>query len=192
MDDIKHLWIIARDAGVCIFEASLGDLEKDIDGDLIAGFFTAILQFAKEISDTDVKSINLSDANLLFSLSEHVVLVRWVSDASIFNKGERILRELEQEFTRKYQNVFEPKWDGNVSVFSDFATDVQRITNQTPLERISSKWLGKYLPILPFMQRMSESRANLKDLMTNPGDFIKFFLHKMKTAKKAAAKHFQK
>ncbi len=188
MDDLKHLWIIARDAGVCIFEASLGELKKEIDGDLIAGFFTAILQFAQEVSDSDIKSIKLGEADLLFSLSEYVLCVLWVDEVSKINQGAKILRDLEARFYSKYLPVFEAKWAGNVTIFADFANDVEQITSQRPLEKLSTKFLGKPFLIQEIRQKIMEHKDQVREFIANQTTQIKEILQKSKIFKIIAEK----
>jgi hypothetical protein len=188
MDDLKHFWIIARDAGVCIFEASLGELKKEIDSDLIAGFFTAMLQFAQEVSDSEVKSIKLGESDLLFSLSEYVLCVLWIDEISILNRGAKTLRDLEAEFYTKYRPVFEAKWGGNVSVFEDFAVDVERITNQKPIDKIASKFLGKPFQTAEILQKLADRRDFVRGLIANQSNQIRNLFEKTKIFQKIAAK----
>ncbi len=186
MDDLKHLWIIARDAGVCIFEASLGELKKEIDGDLIAGFFTAMLQFAQEVSESDVKSIKLGEADLLFSSSDYLVCVLWVDDVSVINPGAKILTELESKFYSKYRPVFEANWTGNVTPFEDFAADVEQITNQKPLAKLSTKFLGKSFELI--QQKLERNKDLVKEFIANQKGQIREFLEKSKIFQKIVAK----
>jgi hypothetical protein len=188
MDDLKHFWIIARDAGVCIFEASLGALKKEIDGDLIAGFFTAMLQFAQEVSDSEVKSIKLGEGDLLFSLSEYVLCVLWVDEITILNRGAKTLRDLEAEFNTKYQSVFEANWGGNVDVFEDFAVDVERITNQKPMDKIASKFLGKPFRTAEIWHRLVERRDLVREFIANQSSQMRNLLEKTKIFQKIAVK----
>ncbi len=188
MDDLKHLWIIARDAGVCIFEASLGELKKEIDGDLIAGFFTAMLQFAQEVSESDVKSIKLGEADLLFSSSDYVVCVLWVEDVSVINPGAKILTELESKFYSKYRPVFEANWTGNVTLFEDFAADVEQITTQKPLAKLSAKFLGKPFLLKDIRQKLEKNRDQVKEFIANQKGQIREFLEKSKIFQKIVAK----
>ncbi len=187
MDDIKHLWIIARDAGVCIFESALGELKKEIDGDLIAGFFTAMLQFAQEVSASDVKSIKLGDADLLFSLSDYVVCVLWVDDVSLINPGAKVLTEIEAKFYSKYRPVFEANWTGNVSIFEDFAGDVEQVTNQRPLGKLST-FLGKPFLIQDIRQKIEKNKDQVKEFIANQKGQIREILEKSKIFQKIVAK----
>lgn len=188
MDDIKHLWIIAREAGVCIFEASFGELKKEIDGDLIAGFFSAMLQFAQEISASDVKSIKLGDADLLFSLSDYVVCVLWVDDVSLINPGAKVLTELEGKFYSRYRPVFEANWGGNVTVFEDFANDVEQVTSQKPLDKMSTKFLGKPFLIQNIRQKIEARKDQVKEFIANQKGQIKDLLEKSKIFQKIVTK----
>ncbi len=188
MNEMKHLWIIARDAGVCIFEASLGDLKKEIDGDLIAGFFTAMLQFAQEVSDSEVKSIKLGDADLFFSLSDYVLCVLWVEDVSLINPGAKVLTELEAKFYSKYRPVFEANWAGNVTLFENFTEDVEQITNQKPLEKLSTKFLGKPFLIQDIRRKLEKNKDQVKEFIANQKGAIKDLLEKSKIFQKIVGK----
>jgi len=188
MDDLKHLWIIAREAGVCIFEASLGELKKEIDADLIAGFFTAILQFAQELSESNVKNIKLGESDLLFSLSEYLLFVLWIDNVSLINPGEKILRELEARFYAKYRPIFESHWNGNVTIFADFTSDIEQITKQKPIEKISTKFLGKPFLVQDILHKIQGHKDQVKEFLANQTEQIKQVLFKNKIFQKIAIK----
>jgi hypothetical protein len=179
MGDFKHLWIIARDSGVCIFEAQLDEEDRDIDGDLIAGFFTAILQFSRELSKTDIKSMNMSDGKLLFSANEVALFVLWAEDDCPRIKSEDVLRNLESAFCNKYGDCL-ANWGGNINEFSDFGPVVEDVANANIIDRISLKFLGKKITNLNIKKVITDKRNEVKDFISNQTDQIKGLLGKTK------------
>ncbi|HMF31565.1 MAG TPA: hypothetical protein VKK79_09135 [Candidatus Lokiarchaeia archaeon] len=180
MGDFKHLWVIARDSGVCIFEAQLDEAERDIDADLISGFFTAILQFSRELSSTDIKSMNMSDGVMLFSANDVALFVLWAeADCPTF-KAESTLRDLESAFCTKYGDCFAGGWGGNVSEFSDFGQIVEDIANTKLVDKIALKLLGQKITTFDFKKTINEKRDLVRDFISNQTDQIKSLLGRTK------------
>ncbi len=65
MDDIKGVWIITG-TGLCVLHRTYSKEGSNIDQTLFAGFLTAIMSMAQEITNSEIQKIDMKQLNLHF------------------------------------------------------------------------------------------------------------------------------
>lgn len=119
------LWILDRNAGLCIFEQAFEDLPKTMASDLVTGFFYAILTFSHEIASQDVEFIQMRDIRIMFHGDGRVLLALATKNEVDQGYASSFLHSLEHRFSEKYQVILEKGQLNNTSLFVDFAHDVE-------------------------------------------------------------------
>jgi hypothetical protein len=122
---VYKLWILDRDAGICLFEQAFADFPSELDSDLIGGFLTAISKFCVEFVGEGVHAIETPSMRILYQESERFTVVmlfeNWVNKAM----AEVAIGEVTRRFQEKYAQYISEGKLSNVAVFQDFAAEME-------------------------------------------------------------------
>ncbi|HMF31969.1 MAG TPA: hypothetical protein VKK79_11165 [Candidatus Lokiarchaeia archaeon] len=165
MPSLRHLWIIGRYSGICIFEAILGEEdEENLDADLVSGLFSAILALGREIAKRDIESMNFGGQVVLFSTSPAFLFVLMTEKANV-EASRDALDNIAQEFRRRYEDIIENFPQGEVSQFAEFGDYMKKFNFHLP--RISDRvsFLGQHFDPVEMEERMKDSGRGMKTLM---------------------------
>ncbi|MDD1778031.1 MAG: hypothetical protein LUQ65_07655 [Candidatus Helarchaeota archaeon] len=124
---IFGVWIIHKD-GKCLLFREYAEL--NIDEQLFSGFLVAILAFSKEISNRQLKSLNLEDLTLYYKHNQSNKLI-FVIAADSKERESRVrekIDRIEERFILKFGEIL-PEWSGDISIFSDFEPELDSILN---------------------------------------------------------------
>jgi hypothetical protein len=124
-DDYIKLWLMDRNAGICIFEQSFEDMPKTLASDLVTGFFYAMLTFSNEIASQDVEFIQLRDIRIVFHGEGRLLFAMATTNDADHEFTGRLLRDLERRFQDKYKKLLEKGFLNNTAVFEGFANEVE-------------------------------------------------------------------
>jgi hypothetical protein len=131
MKEIAQLWIIDRDAGICIFEQNFQPLPKEVNPDLISGFFIALISFAQELTDQDIQYIQMKAMRIYFQQAEKFVFaIASPAEIESTDNVQKVIVKLEDKFKTKYQTQIEKGYFGYTSVFESFAADVEEVVGE--------------------------------------------------------------
>jgi hypothetical protein len=124
-DDYIKLWLMDRNAGICIFEQSFEDMPKTLASDLVTGFFYAMLTFSNEIASQDVEFIQLRDIRIVFHGEGRLLFAMATTNDADHEFTGGLLRDLERRFQDKYKKLLEKGFLNNTAVFEGFANEVE-------------------------------------------------------------------
>ena len=112
--------------GVLCYSKNFFD-EIKIREEIVAGFLSAISDFAEEIKGGKIKTLNFGNFNLIYSYSDEFDFIFVI----VADKGdiEREIRPkveiMKSEFIGRYRS-FLKEWTGNISVFEEFDEFVEK------------------------------------------------------------------
>lgn len=129
---MKHLWILNRDSGVCLFEQYFGGDDNkpaisQLDSDLFTGFVAAIFSFSQVISGSSIEVMVLQDGTLYYRLSEYIVIVILAEKTEVPAKMKQLLAEIEHEFLQDYRSALETNVGDDTAIFEPFGNKVMQI-----------------------------------------------------------------
>lgn len=127
---LSNLWIINNNSGVCVFEGNYKEIT--MNADLISGFLVAMINFGKELADKDLKKIQFNDLKIAFRYNKLFIIAVAFTDNALDPEVQAFLKLIEDEFQSRYGKYLED-FSGDVTVFSDFNTYVEKILNRKAL-----------------------------------------------------------
>ncbi|MFX1259553.1 MAG: hypothetical protein ACFFAN_16995 [Promethearchaeota archaeon] len=141
---IHAVFIIYK--GVCLFSRQYS--EKNIKTLLFSAFLTALTQFAKEVSNKNLRKLVIEDEIFSLSRNEDILFV-YQHDKIKESKLEKISNEL----STKFLELFKPElkeWNGEVSMFNKFEQEADKI--------LSMKGKSKIIEMERFLQEKKFKR----------------------------------
>lgn len=158
---IKSLWILDNRSGIACFEQIYEDITKDgIESGLILPFFTAVNLFAQESFAKEIQHIKMQDLMFYFESNKFNTVIVATKDTKDISEKEikTLLKNVLNEFKRRYKEDLKEEWKGDLSQFEEFAFDLMDITGQKPLELKLMLFPGMY------QEKIKEKKDKLKDL----------------------------
>jgi hypothetical protein len=117
---IDNLWILTKE-GVLLFSKNHVKLSKP--DDLLAGFFTAVDIFIREITNEEIKNIIMKDHKFNYIIGDDLIIVistnKYDNDILIQN----LLREVKIIFLEKYSEELK-FFSGDTMPFGNFDEDL--------------------------------------------------------------------
>jgi len=114
---VRYISLIRMEGGESVLNIPYG--EMSVDPDLIAGFVTAVIIFAR----TPIRTIRKAAYDILIEVGETVLVLLVVDpvpdEAPYREKLKRILAKVEEEHGKKLKN-----FEGDVRVFRDFSLNI--------------------------------------------------------------------
>ncbi|HMF31409.1 MAG TPA: hypothetical protein VKK79_08350 [Candidatus Lokiarchaeia archaeon] len=156
---IMKLWILDREAGICLFEQAFAEFSSELDSDLLGGFLTAISKFYKEFVGEGVHAIDTPSMRMLFKESETekftvvILFQNWVNKTI----AEAAIEEVSRLFQEKYAQYINEGKLANVSVFQDFAAEIET--------RFNHKSVCSIFPLLNRWARKKRPASNAYKLL---------------------------
>jgi hypothetical protein len=139
---LTNIWIIESRSAICVFEANFKKLK--IDSDMIAGFLVAILNFAKELADKDIKSITLSGMKITYNVRKGFIIASAFTDNTSEIETKELLDKISSEFEHRFSKVISP-FSGNTAQFDSFAPYVEDLLHlrSIKIEMFKSKVINE-------------------------------------------------
>ncbi|MBD3341603.1 MAG: hypothetical protein GF353_21035 [Candidatus Lokiarchaeota archaeon] len=118
---VKDLWIL-KSSGIVLFHRVY---HERVDPNLFGALMSALNAYASELADGGLSSFELHNQRYTFMKKDDFI---FIANSSRKVKEKRILSELEEiskKFFDSYPNDFFEKWNGEVSVFSNFEHQIE-------------------------------------------------------------------
>ncbi|MFX1258601.1 MAG: hypothetical protein ACFFAN_12120 [Promethearchaeota archaeon] len=158
--------------GICLFSREYS--EKTIRKHLFSAFFTAINQFAKEVSRKNLKKLIIEDEIFSLSIIGDLLFV-YKHDDMKESKLERISHELNTKFLEFFK-VELNNWNGEVSIFNNFKEEADKI--------LGMKGKSTLIEMEQFLQKKKTERILEKKRKTIEGELTLIEMDKFLRKKK--------
>jgi len=158
--EINAIWILDR-SGICMFEELYKDITKDgIETGLILPFFAAINIFTRESFAKSIQHIKMQDLMFFFDSNEYnTIILSTNEDIELSDEQMKgLLTSILDRFKKKYEKDLKKDWNGELSMFEEFAWDLLEMIPQKP----SSFKLMRAIPD----EKVIQQSKKLKELFT--------------------------
>ncbi len=132
---IEYVNILTVEGKSLVFR-EYGDAE--IDQDLLAGFLSAFSGFMKELSRSEIKSTATESNQYFYTICQNIIVVICTGLNDVPEEIKEKVDLLSRKFVETYAHVLTPSWNGERTVFSDFA----KIIDDTILGPIKVSIIG--------------------------------------------------
>ncbi len=165
---MKHIWILNRESGVCLFEQYFGGDDSkpavsQLDSDLFTGFVAAIFSFSQVISGSAIDMMMMTDGTLYYRMSDYVVIVILADKTEVPAKVKQMLAEIEHEFLQDYRTALETNLGDDTAIFDPFGNKVLQIVRM-PVVLTSS---DRTEELRDTLLRLMHKQISLEDAYTN-------------------------
>ncbi len=126
MKDVHKYLIIHRDSGLCIFEQTFQEFPNQFDSSILSGYLFAVLTISQELTDENIEYIRLKNLKISYNLSLKFIMILITSNDLNNNYVQEKLTNLQEIFNRKYSQLFQKEFSGDVAPFQSFAIDVEQ------------------------------------------------------------------
>ena len=94
MPKIYKLWVIRRDSGINLVDATFEEFKqgKFVDGLLMSGLISSFLMFSNEILGEGIRLIETPNYRLLFNLQDDLIVVLMMDSGGRVHFAEKILQ----------------------------------------------------------------------------------------------------
>ncbi|MBD3227479.1 MAG: hypothetical protein GF329_04750 [Candidatus Lokiarchaeota archaeon] len=117
-NSIKYLWIVSivkENNFERLFQRSFVNREKD--DDLLLGFFSSIMEFAKKIAQDDLENIEMKDSLVFYKFADEFFIVIVTEKDVNKKKINKLLLNIKNSFENQYHGLFDTK---NKDIFQHF------------------------------------------------------------------------
>ncbi len=114
-------------SGVCLLDQKFGEIE--LDSTLVAGFFSAIREFARMISKGkgDARIVEMGEFYITYAAGDLIVVAAVVDKEDNRLEVLHALDEVIDRFSERFQDVLK-QWDGKL-VFFSFTPELNTLLN---------------------------------------------------------------
>ncbi|MEJ2251908.1 MAG: hypothetical protein P8Y97_19895, partial [Candidatus Lokiarchaeota archaeon] len=135
---INDLFII-NEGGQLLYSWHPEGKEESQD-DLISGFLTALNNFASIERGEDIRSLNLKNTTITFEkLDDYIQKLTFVATTKnneLIEFLHAIIREIINRFRKRFEDVLNQEFDGDISRFNKFNHDVDEIFHNFGMEQL--------------------------------------------------------
>ncbi len=122
---VQKLWILNRQSGICLFEQTFDARLREMDPDLIGGFLMAISKFCEEMIGEEIRVIETQSMRIYYQNAEKFVVAVLSQNTIKKSMAESFLKEVTDLFIGKYTSYLDAGHLANVSIFRDFAAEIE-------------------------------------------------------------------
>jgi hypothetical protein len=130
--------LIINEAGSLLYNWHPKGSEQEGKDDLFSGFLTAINSFATFERGEDIKSLKLQETSLIFEKKEDLLqkltFVVTTKNESLIELLHAFIHEVMNEFTSKYEYLLNKEFNGDITEFKNFTTQVEKILRSLGLD----------------------------------------------------------
>ncbi|MDD1778904.1 MAG: hypothetical protein LUQ65_12135 [Candidatus Helarchaeota archaeon] len=158
---INGVWIIKKEAGICIFHKNYADWE--IDPQLFSAFLSGIYKFSEGISETEgIEIIEMQNMSVLYKFVSDLFFILSITKDEEIEVMRQKMTELSSEFINKFKDYLQ-NWKENIGAFKWFGADLDRIVGRNTTQVVE-------IPIkLPEKKRLSLTNEELGVLLCIDG-----------------------
>ncbi|MHA1519088.1 MAG: hypothetical protein ACTSVZ_14240 [Promethearchaeota archaeon] len=131
MPKIYKLWVIQRDSGINLVDATFEEFKhgKPVDGLLMSGLITSFLMFSNEILGEGIRLIETPNYRLLFNLKNDLIVVLMMDKGGRVQFAEKILQRMQSHFVIKFRAQIDLSYQGDVTAFQEITRQIEEITH---------------------------------------------------------------
>ncbi len=118
---LKDLWILAS-TGVVLFSRVI---DEKINPQLFGGLISALNTFAEKLSNGGITNFELSNLKFIVVKRRDFLFIGSTSNKVKEKKAEEELKKIGDLFFKKYPQEVLIKWDNDISIFSDFGSNIE-------------------------------------------------------------------
>ncbi|MHA1731837.1 MAG: hypothetical protein ACTSU5_07830 [Promethearchaeota archaeon] len=127
MKDFRHLLVIERETGVCIFETQFKRRSSDdLDPDLLGGFLLALFELSKEMNAGGIEHVQLGNVKIVYNIQPELMVVAIVEPGAKNDEIRDTVNLIQRRFREKYGDAL-ASFSGNVTPFEGFTEDLGEI-----------------------------------------------------------------
>lgn len=142
---IQNVYVIRSASGLCLLSRRYGEIQ--FNEDLISGFLTALRDFSKEVTGGEgiIRVLDMKSYNVILVFRENLMIAAGVDKHDNKNIAMTALGKVLNQFMEKYNLE---KWDGNISMFKGFESNIDEILESGKISDIPVPYpkLKKKLP----------------------------------------------
>ncbi len=157
-----HVVYLMHPSGVCLLDQKFGELE--LDSTLVAGFFSAIREFARMVSKGkgEARIVEMGEFYITYAAGDYIVV------AAVVDKDDNRLQVLQaldkviDRFSDQYEETLKT-WDGKL-VFFSFTPELNQLLNNGFIGKndVPSPKLKRGLPrLMVKLGQISEQEYNV-------------------------------
>lgn len=116
---INDLWILTEE-GIAIFSRVLNSKIQD---QLFGALLSSLNIFSQRLADGGLKQFKLNKVQFVLLKSNNFLFVASTSSKEKIRKVNQELSNIANLFFKKFSSILD-KWDGDISIFSDFIKEI--------------------------------------------------------------------
>jgi hypothetical protein len=122
-----HVVYLMHPSGVCLLDQKFGELE--LDSTLVAGFFSAIREFARMISKGkgEARVVEMGEFYITYAAGDYIVVAAVVDKEDNRLQVLQALDQVIERFSDLYEDTLKA-WDGKL-VFFSFTPELNKMLN---------------------------------------------------------------
>jgi hypothetical protein len=129
---LKDLWILTS-TGVVLFSRVI---DEKINPQLFGGLISALNTFAEKLSNGGITNFELSNLKFIVVKRRDFLFIGSTSNKVKEKKAEEELKKIGDLFFKKYPQEVLIKWDNDISIFSDFGSNIEGSLEKDSTEKM--------------------------------------------------------
>jgi len=123
---LRDLWIL-NSTGVTMYSRVYN---PKVNEQLFGALMSAINQFAERVAEGGISSFELSDKKFTIEKKEDILFIANAASDEKDKKVKKELSNISDKFLELYSDQLK-NWDGDVSIFSDFESQIENSLEDT-------------------------------------------------------------
>ncbi|MHA1144281.1 MAG: hypothetical protein ACTSRW_06045 [Candidatus Helarchaeota archaeon] len=165
------IWILDS-SGLCVFHKPFD--HRKFDTDLITGFFSALIQFTKEVVNEHLDILDMTKKRFVIHRAKNLILVALVDSSAAISSVRENLIKLRDVFLKNFGENWYETWDGNIKLFHEIGPAIDEIFEKKEIfGEIESR--EEFQKLLHSLNEMNEVKGSA--LLTETGSPIISYLN---------------
>ncbi len=130
MPPAYKLWIIQRESGLCLVDATLEEVPSGtkIDGVLISGLLTSLMYLSDTLVGEEMRFFETKSYRILMHTEESLFFAILTSVKTPMRIAEHILQKMSRRFVKNSRELIEKSKSGDVTDFAQVTAQIEEIT----------------------------------------------------------------
>ena len=129
---VRDLWILTSTGVVLYSRVS----NEKINPQLFGGLMSALNTFAEKLSDGGITNFELSNLKFIVVKRRDLLFIGSTSPKVKEKKAEEELKKIGDQFFKKYPQEVLLSWDSDISIFSDFGSEIEGSLEKQSLDKM--------------------------------------------------------
>lgn len=126
---IYEFWIFEKATSLCIFEQVFEGLPKSVDSNLIGAYLVTLATFCENLMGEAIDRVDSVNMRILYYAQTDYIFALLLDKNVEDIDAKEMLERMYYLFVSKYRDRLGPAFDGDVSLFEDFADEIETIFN---------------------------------------------------------------